>query len=207
MHQVTNITWPNNVTAIFPAGSLPDRVSSLVPDNQAWQHSEGRPSAVLLLFSPCMHKPGAAEVVLTRRSTSVRTHKGQIGFVGGRREAKDITPKDTAIREAFEELAIPSSHITTVGMLPALRGIDKHEILPILAVTDLSISQFRTDPSEVAEVFTVPWTTLTKDYRQSFRFNLFGKWRVSDLYPTPKGSIWGITAHIIKTADLAHLSD
>jgi hypothetical protein len=111
------------------------------------------------------------------------------------------------MREAIEELGIPPTHLVTAGAIPALKGMDGQAILPILAYTDLRPEAFSADPGEVAEVFTVPWTLLTRDHASSFRFNLFGRWRQSELYMTPHGGVWGITAHILKIADLASEKD
>ncbi len=201
MPQQTKIPWPPELTPV--RASLPSQAASLMDQNLPWGSQTDRASAVLFLLIPSTSPTNPAELLLTRRSTAVRTHKGQVGLAGGRREKEDLSPHDTAVREAFEELGIPKNSILTVGLLPSFVGLDHNPILPVLAFSPLSISDLTPDPNEVAGIFSVPWSLLTREHAETFKFNLFGHWRTSDLYRTPKSAIWGITARIIKTADLA----
>ena len=56
--------------------------------------------------SSCATVPRGAEVLLTRRSMHLRNHKGEISFPGGRLDEGE-TYEDAALREAFEEVALP----------------------------------------------------------------------------------------------------
>src|SRR5438309_11875519 len=57
------------------------------------------------------------EIVLTKRSMQVETHKGQISFPGGYREATDFDLLHTALREAEEEVGIRGTDVTVLGRL------------------------------------------------------------------------------------------
>ena len=57
-------------------------------------------SAVLAAL---FEEDGEAQLVLTRRSMSLRHHRGEIALPGGRCDL-DETPTETALREAQEEI-------------------------------------------------------------------------------------------------------
>ena len=46
------------------------------------------------------------QLVLTRRTNSVRDHKGQVSYPGGAREIEDTSLDQTALRETQEEIGI-----------------------------------------------------------------------------------------------------
>ena len=61
-----------------------------------------RPAAVLLGITD----EDAPKVLLTKRSSALRHHPGQISFPGGKHEASDNSLLDTALRETEEEIGI-----------------------------------------------------------------------------------------------------
>jgi 8-oxo-dGTP pyrophosphatase MutT (NUDIX family) len=91
-----------------------------------------RYSAVLVLLG----EDGVAgkTVLLTHRNPRMRTHSGQIAFPGGRREAQDAGPVETALREAVEETALDPASVVPVSVMDPLY-IDRtnHAVVPVLA--------------------------------------------------------------------------
>ncbi|WP_159947980.1 NUDIX hydrolase [Polaribacter septentrionalilitoris] len=63
-----------------------------------------RKAAVLVLFYP--NNKNETTFLLTQRASYKGTHSAQISFPGGKIEKKDKNLKETALREAFEEVAI-----------------------------------------------------------------------------------------------------
>src|SRR5438105_13177015 len=51
-------------------------------------------------------------LLFTRRTAHLARHSGQVSFPGGRSEAHDLTPVETALRETFEETGIDPSYVT-----------------------------------------------------------------------------------------------
>lgn len=47
---------------------------------------------------------GTVRVVLTERSHLLNTHAGEVALPGGKRDQEDATIRDTALREAHEEV-------------------------------------------------------------------------------------------------------
>ena len=166
---------------------------------KSWDTYSASSSAVCLLFMP---GESQAQVVLTKRSLKVRTHKGQIGLPGGRREPSDLTPKDTAFRETEEEIGIPRENLTFHGQLAPILGLDGHAIVPILASTFMTIQDINENQDEVELVIPTPWTWLEQSKASSFEFKMFGKTRSSYLFVINEHKVWGLTAKIIFDADL-----
>ena len=97
---------------------------------------------------------GEARLVLTRRSTGLRTHQGQVSFPGGRLdEGEDAVA--AALREAFEEIDLDPSLVTTVGWLhPVLTMVSSSFILPVLG-TVKGRPHLVASPNEVERIFDV----------------------------------------------------
>jgi 8-oxo-dGTP pyrophosphatase MutT (NUDIX family) len=62
-------------------------------------------SSVLVLIA-CNPQNGSEELLLTKRTQTVDTHKGQISFPGGVFEEEDGSLLKTALRESEEEAVV-----------------------------------------------------------------------------------------------------
>jgi 8-oxo-dGTP pyrophosphatase MutT (NUDIX family) len=70
------------------------------------------PAAVLMLF---MNMGGEPHVLLTRRTSTVATHKGEVAFPGGKRDPEDEDTLRTALRETEEEVGIKPADVRVLG--------------------------------------------------------------------------------------------
>ena len=95
-----------------------------------WHVDEPLPSAVLI----CLYDgPAGAEVLLTRRSWHMRTHRGEVSFPGGRLDPGE-TPVEAALREAHEEVALDPRQVEVIGELDHLATmVSRSVIVPIVA--------------------------------------------------------------------------
>lgn len=200
---MTPVPWPAELRG-FPPNSLPQHLDGILAGPGVWSNIDQRGSAVCLLFIPPIAPTHVARIVLTRRSTTVKTHRGQIGLAGGRAESDDPTPGATALRELHEELGIAPAHVIIVGTLPAIKALDAHPIIPVVCCADISLSAVIPAPAEVAYVFAEPWTSFVAARSLPFQFNVFGNWRRSERFQTGDGceSIWGLTALILYKANM-----
>ena len=107
-------------------------------------------AAVLVAFVDRPHPT----ILLTRRQTAMRKHSGQVAFPGGRADADDADLIATALREAEEEVGLPRSAVSVVGVVPVYSTVTGYRVTPVLAVIppDLHLVP---QPSEVARVFEV----------------------------------------------------
>jgi 8-oxo-dGTP pyrophosphatase MutT (NUDIX family) len=95
-----------------------------------------------------------ARLILTRRSTELRTHQGQVSFPGGRLERGE-EPAPAALREAHEEIGLDSARVTPVGWIhPVMTMVSDSVILPVLATVP-SRPHLVTNPDEVERAFDV----------------------------------------------------
>jgi 8-oxo-dGTP pyrophosphatase MutT (NUDIX family) len=97
---------------------------------------------------------GEARLILTRRSSGLRTHKGEVSFPGGRLDEGE-DPAAAALREAQEEIALDPSLVTLVGWIhPVLTLVSGSLIMPVLA-TVAERPHLVPSPHEVERVFDV----------------------------------------------------
>ncbi len=78
---------------------------------------DGRASAVLMLFGADAHGP---DLLLTRRSHTMRSHSGQPAFPGGAQDPEDADARACALREAQEEVGVDPKSVVTVAELPPI---------------------------------------------------------------------------------------
>ena len=126
--------------------------SSINENNLKFDQNKYRKAAVLVLLV-CID--GEWNLLFTKRSDSLRNHKGQVSFPGGAKEVGDKDILATAIREAQEEIGITYDNITIIGCMSEFLTISDYAVTPVIAVMDwpipLSISE-----DEVSKVFTIP---------------------------------------------------
>jgi 8-oxo-dGTP pyrophosphatase MutT (NUDIX family) len=97
---------------------------------------------------------GETRVVLTRRSTALRTHKGEVSFPGGRLHDGE-TPTQAALREAHEEVALDPALVTLAGWLyPVVTFVSGSVILPVIGTVETR-PHLVGSPAEVERVFDV----------------------------------------------------
>jgi 8-oxo-dGTP pyrophosphatase MutT (NUDIX family) len=118
-----------------------------------------RASAVLV---PIFDGPSGPEVVLTRRSQVLTSHKGEVSFPGGRVDAGE-TFIQAAIREAYEEINLEPSHVQVIGEMNSLSTyVSNSHIVPVLAYLETPPSMTAVN-AEVDRVFSVALTELVRD--------------------------------------------
>ena len=153
-----------------------------------------RPAAVLI---PIVERDAGLTILLTKRSKDLPVHPGQISFPGGRAEARDDGPVDTALRETEEEVGIHRRHIDIIGQLELYRTRTGFEITPVVG---LLTPPFRTkaDPVEVQEIFEVPLTFFL-DRENHERHSREWNNQTRSFYAMPYGDyyIWGATAGML----------
>lgn len=173
------------------------------PTGAGWNRSEladllppGPPveAAVLAGIVP---RPDGAQVILTRRTETLRHHGGQVGFPGGRTEPGDRDAVAAALRESQEEIALLPTQVQVLGYLDPFVTITGYRVMPVVAVIDpafVAVPQ----PEEVAEVFEVPLDYLMQpDNLRQIEMDVGGRIRHVMEYGWPGQRIWGATAAIL----------
>ncbi len=76
---------------------------------------DAKSAAVLALFYPNQHNE--THFLLTQRASYNGTHSAQISFPGGKIEKNDTDLAHTALRETFEETAVPMEDVSIIKEL------------------------------------------------------------------------------------------
>ncbi len=154
-----------------------------------------RPAAVLVAVVD-QNEPS---VVLTVRSRAMSLHAGQVALPGGRPEAGETFPLETAMRETAEETGIRADSIQPLGLLGRHDTITGFRVVPVVARI-LGQPVLKPCPDEVEDIFTVPLSRVltTANYRHHSvcRANHVHQ-LVTLAHPHPRWMIWGATAAIL----------
>ncbi len=78
------------------------------------------PAAVLF---PMLHKDNNLHDHITKRTQTVKAHKGQISFPGGVRDPHDENLLATALREAQEEIDLKPEDVEILGVLDPITTV------------------------------------------------------------------------------------
>jgi 8-oxo-dGTP pyrophosphatase MutT (NUDIX family) len=188
----------DDVARLMDALARPAGLSSdfdLVPPFVAPLGRVLRAAAVLV---PIWLRPSGPQVILTKRAALLKHHPGQIAFPGGKAEDSDADLEATALREAWEEIALPPAKVQILGRLAGHETVTSYLMTPILGLVRDDFAM-RPDISEVEEVFTVPLSHVLDRarYVTEGRVWLGQKRRY---YAVPYGPyyIWGATARILR---------
>ena len=152
-----------------------------------------RQAAVLLALTD----EEAPRLLMIRRALNLPTHPGEIAFPGGKRDPEDVDIFATALREAWEEVALPSESVSYAGMLMSQVSISNLFVTPIVAVIPPDI-KLRAEPGEVTEILYVPlaFFTDTKNLRAD-RIRFEGDERISARFQYEQYTIWGLSGRFI----------
>lgn len=155
-----------------------------------------RPAAVLV---PLIERDQTLSVLLTRRTDHLHHHPGQISFPGGRAEAGDAGPQDTALRETEEEIGLARRHIELLGYLPDYYTGTGFCVTPVVGLVRPPF-ELKLDAFEVAEVFEVPLAHFLDPLNHQ-RHSMEVEGRTRRFYAMPYGDyyIWGATAGMLRS--------
>ena len=114
------------------------------------------PAAVLV---PLVEHENGLTVLFTQRTDHLNDHAGQISFPGGRMEAADSGPVDTALRETREEIGMDPDYVQVAGCLDHYETGTGYLVLPVVGFVRPGF-QLVLDEFEVADAFEVPLSFL-----------------------------------------------
>ncbi len=163
-------------------------------------------AAVLL---PVIERPAGDRgptLLFTRRTENLARHSGQVSFPGGRSEARDLSPVETALRETFEETGIAPQFVTVAGYLDRYLTGTGFDIQPVVGLLGEGFA-LSPDAAEVAAMFEVPLAFFLDPANRRRETRLIaGRERRFYAFHYQGHEIWGATAAIIvNLAD--HLAD
>jgi 8-oxo-dGTP pyrophosphatase MutT (NUDIX family) len=161
----------------------------------------GQPTPAAVLIPFYRDSAGALRLVLIER-TRHGPHGGQIALPGGRREPTDQSMRDTAVREACEELGLRSDEVEVLGELPAMSTRTTGFLVwPFVARLRAVPQQWRTQQGEVASVLEVRVDQLADPASADEQEMDFPTWRLRQRVPVRRiegHTVWGLTLRILE---------
>lgn len=168
---------------------------------------------------PLVEREGELCLLYEVRASTLRRQPGEVCFPGGRMEGGE-TPEECALRETWEELAIPDRCVKLLGRLDFIAHRANFIMWPVLGVVDsAALERMVPSPAEVEEVFFVPLAHLLEaepvayEYEliptpaENFPYELIGipkdyQWQHGSenvpVYPWQGRAIWGLTGRITR---------
>ena len=181
--------------AAIERAHAPSSDYDLNPDTVLPEGRKLRPAGVLV---PVLLGPDGARLYLTKRSSALKHHPGQIAFPGGKQDEGDADIIAAALREANEEIGLDPGNVEVLGILPAHETVTSFTVTPVVG---LIRSPFDPVPEtgEVDEVFDVPLSHVLMPENFSVQSRRF-RGRQRHYYTVPFGPyyIWGATARILR---------
>jgi 8-oxo-dGTP pyrophosphatase MutT (NUDIX family) len=134
--------------------------------------------------------------VFTERRADLRRHAGEVSFPGGRRDPGEEL-RDTALREAEEEIGLKPDLVTIVGALPPTPTfVTNYAVYPFVGLIEPG-AVFEANPTEVAAVVELGLADLMAGFERK-RLIRRGVPIKTATYTVEGHFIWGATARILE---------
>lgn len=156
---------------------------------------DARHAAVLFAVLPT---PAGAQVLFTRRPTTMANHPGQIALPGGKIDPGDAHAVAAALREAEEEIGLSPAHVEVIGQAAPYQTGTGFVVTPVVGLVRAGFVA-TAHPYEVDDVFETPLAFLM-DPANHQKHQKMWKEKLRTYYAMPWEDryIWGATAGIIR---------
>ena len=149
------------------------------------------------ILVPVIDDQGPPCLLLTRRTESLSTHKGQVAFPGGRTEPSDHDIVETALREAEEEVGLPRDRVEVLGTLDDMLTVTGDMIVTPIIGRVRRLPPLKINPQEVARAFTIPLAHLRAPAAWTTRSWTTPSGAVPVYYfPYDGELLWGLSAYV-----------
>jgi 8-oxo-dGTP pyrophosphatase MutT (NUDIX family) len=181
--------------AALGESSAPSSDFDLNPDVELPAGRKLRPAGVLAAFQTGSN---GLELVLTKRSSRLKHHPGQIAFPGGKMDEGDADVIAAALREADEEIGLKPDNVEVLGTLPCHETVTGFQVTPVLGLVRAGFTPVP-EPGEVDEVFVVPFEHIVDPARYSIQSRRWqGRRRHYFTVPFGPYYLWGATARLLR---------
>ncbi len=153
-------------------------------------------AAVLVAITHEQHP----KLLLTRRASHLNSHAGEVSFAGGKHDLADGNNVVTALREAYEETALPPNRVHLIGQLPTQTSKSGLSVRPIVALVDPKVC-YVAEVGEIERIFWADFEALielpTVDYHQVYRQGAQTIHYTTPSWIVDNETVWGLTGRII----------
>ena len=140
--------------------NIAEACTAFAPLPDAAEASALKRAAVVVALTESDHGDDTA-LLLTKRASSLRSHRGQWALPGGRCDAGE-TPVEAALRELDEELALKLPADAVLGLLDDYPTRSGYLITPVV-VWAADSAAIKPNPDEVASVHRIALDTIERD--------------------------------------------
>jgi 8-oxo-dGTP pyrophosphatase MutT (NUDIX family) len=166
----------------------------LTPEEAADMDAPGHKDAAVLV--PLYREPLTA--VFTERRGDLSRHAGEISFPGGRQDHPEEDLRETALREAHEEIGLDPSGVELMGALPPVGTfVTGYRIFPFVGLIEPG-QAWRPQATEVEQVleFTLADLVVGHEMQRLIRKGVPIK---TPTYTVDDHLVWGATARIVQS--------
>lgn len=176
-------------------GALETRLSLNLPD--PLPRGEPALSSVLALLGWNRERE-REEILLTKRTEHVETHKGQVSFPGGFWEETDSDLLQTALRESNEEIGLDPKAVKILGSLEPVTTRGNIVVYPWVGWITYPYP-FIPNPSEVASMLFLPVKDLLETGLKQVKVPISEGFSVESIGIWVEGElVWGATARMLE---------
>jgi 8-oxo-dGTP pyrophosphatase MutT (NUDIX family) len=153
-----------------------------------------RPAAALLLVFPV---DGQAAILLTKRSSALPNHAGQVSLPGGAVDPGESI-EDAALREAEEEVGLARAGVLVLGGLTPLHiPVSGFVLHPVVGVATTR-PDMRPEPGEVDRIIEAPVADLLDPARHRRVNRVIGTYEFEmPFFDLGGEQVWGATAMVL----------
>ncbi|KAA8515162.1 hypothetical protein F0562_018341 [Nyssa sinensis] len=168
--------------------------------NQSERFRPKRAAVLICLFEG---DDGDLRVILTKRSSRLSTHTGEVALPGGKAEEGDADDVETATREAKEEIGLDPSLVNVVTFLEPFLSKHLLRVIPVIGIlSDKKAFIPAPNAAEVEAVFDAPLEMFIKDeHRRAEEREWMGDKYLLHYFDYETNNktyvIWGLTAGIL----------
>src|SRR4051794_39628884 len=136
--------------------------------------------------------------VFTERRADMRRHAGEISFPGGRQDHPDEDLRETALREAEEEIGLSRANVDLVGALPPTGTfVTGYKVHPFVGLIEPGHA-WTPQETEVAKILELSLSDLVRGY-ESKRLLKKGVPIKTPTYTVDGQMVWGATARMVES--------
>jgi 8-oxo-dGTP pyrophosphatase MutT (NUDIX family) len=166
----------------------------LTPEEAAAMDAPGHKDAAVLV--PLYREPLTA--VFTERRADLSRHAGEISFPGGRQDHPEEDLRQTALREAHEEIGLDPSGVEMVGALPPVGTfVTGYRVFPFVGLIEPG-QIWRPQATEVEQVLEFALADLVRGHAMQ-RLIRKGVPIKTPTYTVDGNLVWGATARIVQS--------
>lgn len=170
-----------------------DRVRAALADDIDSAPQPGVDESAVL--GPLFEEDGETRIVLTRRASTLRSHRNEVSFPGGRVEPGEALVA-AALREACEEIGLDPTGVQVFGTLTPLQTfVSRSMIHPFLGALPVR-PQLTINPAEVAHVFDVSLADLARVHRSEM-WGIGEVTRPMHFFELDSDVVWGATGRLL----------